>query len=91
MVGAEIGFYTHPEARGAGVLGEAFPASVRHSFDVLGLRRLTMFAADSNEGSKRLALRAGFNEFGTQPLAASSAGKIEDLLGYELLAEAGDQ
>ena len=90
VVGAEIGFYTHPEARGAGVLGEAFPASVRHSFDVLGLRRLTMFAADSNEGSKRLALRAGFNEFGTQPLAASSAGKIEDLLGYELLADAGD-
>ena len=46
-----------------------------------------MFAADSNEGSKRLALRAGFNEFGIQPLAASSAGKIEDLVGYELLAD----
>ncbi|MEP9393716.1 GNAT family N-acetyltransferase [Gordonia sp. VNQ95] len=87
VVGAEAGFYTHPESRGLGVLGETFPAAVRHSFDVLGLRRLTMFAADSNEGSKKLALRAGFHEFGTQPLAASSDGHIEDLVGYELLRD----
>ncbi|MGC4933648.1 GNAT family N-acetyltransferase [Gordonia sp. DT30] len=86
VTGAEIGFYTHPAARGNGVLGEAFPAAVRHIFDVLGIRRLTMFAAASNEGSRALAGNAGFNEFGTQPLAASSDGHIEDLVGYELLA-----
>lgn len=87
VVGAEVGFYTHPDARGSGVLGETLPAAVRHSFDVLGLRRLTMFAADSNEGSKKLALRAGFHEFGTQPLAASSDGHLEDLVGFELLRD----
>ncbi|MEE3850971.1 GNAT family N-acetyltransferase [Gordonia sp. LSe1-13] len=87
VVGAEIGFYTHPEARGRGVLGETFPAAVRHCFETLDIRRLTMFAADSNEGSKALARRAGMHEFGTQPLAASSGGVLEDLVGYELLRE----
>ena len=33
------------------------------------------------------AQRAGFHEFGVQPLAASSDGHIEDLVGYELLRE----
>ena len=87
VTGAEAGFYTHPEARGSGVLGEAFPAAVRHAFDDLGMRRLTLFAADSNTGSKMLAERAGMREFGTQPLAASSAGQMEDLVGYELLRD----
>ncbi|MCX2964481.1 GNAT family N-acetyltransferase [Gordonia sp. SW 21] len=87
VTGAEIGFYTHPDARGSGVLGETFPAAVRHCFDVLDIRRMTMFAADSNEGSKALARRAGLREFGTQPLAASSAGRLEDLVGYELLRD----
>lgn len=87
VTGAEIGFYTHPASRGKGVLGEAFPAAARHIFDVLDIRRLTMFAAASNEGSRALARNAGFTEFGTQPLAATSDGHIEDLVGYELLRE----
>ena len=87
MTGAEIGFYTHPASRGNGVLSEAFPAAVRHIFTELDVRRLTMFAAASNDGSRALARNAGFNEFGTQPLAASSDGHIEDLIGYELLRD----
>ncbi|AZG48458.1 GNAT family N-acetyltransferase [Gordonia insulae] len=87
VTGAEAGFYTHPDARGSGVLGETFPAAVRHAFDVLGLRRLTLFAADSNKGSKALAESAGLRWFGTQPLAARSDGVLEDLVGYQLLRE----
>ncbi|GAB92952.1 hypothetical protein GORHZ_197_01090 [Gordonia rhizosphera NBRC 16068] len=87
VTGAEAGFYTHPEARGTGVLRETFPAAVRHSFDVLGLRRLTLFAAASNKGSWALAEAAGMHRFGTQPLAALSAGVMEDLFGYELLRD----
>ena len=85
VTGAEAGFYTHPDSRGIGALGETFPAVVEHAFDVLGLRRLTLFAADSNTGSKALAEAAGFRWFGTQPLAARSGGVFEDLVGYELL------
>lgn len=85
VTGAEAGFYTHPDSRGIGALGETFPAVVEHAFDVLGLRRLTLFAADSNTGSKALAESAGFRWFGTQPLAARSGGVFEDLVGYELL------
>ena len=87
VTGAEAGFYTHPEARGKGVLGEAFPAAVRYAFDKLGFRRLTLFAADSNEGSKKLARIAGFREFGTQKLAARSDGVFEDLVGFELFRD----
>ncbi|GAA3697025.1 GNAT family N-acetyltransferase [Gordonia hankookensis] len=87
VTGAEAGFYTHPDARGGGVLAEAFPAVVDHAFGVMGLRRLTMFAAMSNTGSKSLAQSAGFREFGTQQLAASSAGVFEDLIGFELLRD----
>ncbi|MGW9264452.1 GNAT family N-acetyltransferase, partial [Gordonia terrae] len=87
VTGAEAGFYTHPEARGKGVLAEAFPAAVRYAFDKLGFRRLTLFAADSNEGSKKLARNAGFREFGTQKLAARSDGVFEDLVGFELFCD----
>ncbi|MGV9714257.1 GNAT family N-acetyltransferase [Gordonia sp. NPDC003424] len=87
VTGAEVGFYTHPDARGAGVLGEAMPAVVRHAFEVLDLRRLTLLAASSNTGSVKLAESAGFRHFGTQKLAAQSAGEFEDLLCYELLRE----
>lgn len=88
VVGAEVGFYTHPDARGSGVLSEAFGAVVRHAFDDFGLRRLTLFAAESNTGSVTLAEKAGFRHFGTQELAARSDGIFEDLLGFELF---GDQ
>ncbi|WP_317451345.1 GNAT family N-acetyltransferase [Gordonia jinghuaiqii] len=87
VTGAEAGFYTHPETRGRGVLAEAFPASVRYAFDKLGFRRLTLFAADSNEGSKKLARTAGFREVSSQKLAARSDGVFEDLIGFELLRD----
>ena len=90
VTGAEVGFFTHPDARGSGVLGEAVPASVRHAFDVLGFRRLTLLAADSNKGSKSLATRAGMHYYGTQRLAARSAGVFEDLVAYELLRDDPD-
>ena len=90
VTGAEVGFYTHPESRGTGVLGEAVPASVQHAFDVLGFRRLTLLAADSNKGSKSLATRAGMHYYGTQRLAARSAGIFEDLVAYELLRDDPD-
>ncbi|MDL9936733.1 GNAT family N-acetyltransferase [Gordonia sp. ABSL1-1] len=87
VTGAEAGFYTHPDARGSGVLREAFGAVVPHCFGELGLRRLTMFAADSNAGSKALACAAGFRVIGVQESAARTGGVFEDLVGYELLAD----
>ncbi|MEO9329853.1 GNAT family N-acetyltransferase [Gordonia aurantiaca] len=87
VTGAEAGFYTHPDARGKGVLGEAFPASVQYAFEKFGFRRLTLFAADSNTGSKKLARAAGFREVSRQKLAARSAGVYEDLIGYELYVD----
>lgn len=60
---------------------------VAHAFDDLDLRRLTLMAAESNLGSQKLAEKAGFHHFGTQPSAALSGEVMEDLIGYELLRD----
>lgn len=82
--GAEAGFYTHPDARGIGVLRETFPAAVEHAFAEFGLRRMTLLSAASNTGSRALAEASGFREVGVQQLAALSGDDYEDLVGYEL-------
>lgn len=84
VTGAEIGYWTHPAARGRGVLSEAMPAVIEHAFNEFGLRRLTLYAAESNEGSRAIAESAGFTEFGVQSLAARTDGEFEDLHCFEL-------
>ena len=66
---AEIGFWTHPAARGAGVMTEACALAVRHAFvpeddGGLGLRRLKIFAAEGNVASRRVIAANGFVETG---------------------------
>lgn len=87
VTGAEVGYWSHPEARGRGVLKQALPAVIEHALDRNGLdlRRLTLYAAASNQGSNALALGAGFRQFGVQTLAARTDGVFEDLIGYEYL------
>lgn len=87
VTGAEVGYWTHPDARGRGVLSEAMPAVVEHAFGEFDLRRLTLYAAASNEGSRAIAESAGFSEFGVQPLAARTDGVFEDLHCFELLRD----
>jgi RimJ/RimL family protein N-acetyltransferase len=67
----EIGYWTHPEARGRGMTLEAVRLMARHAFidredGGLGLDRLCLFAAAENEGSNAIARRAGFTLVGTE-------------------------
>ena len=68
---AEIGYWTHPEARGRGVMTEACRLVVRHAFipeadGGLGLQRLTVLAGVDNTASRRVIEANGFTLFGIE-------------------------
>ena len=84
----EIGYWTHPAARGRGIMTEAVRLTVRHALDPEGLdrRRLVLYAAAGNPASNAIALAAGFTHYGTQHAAERLGdGTYDDLHGYELL------
>ena len=86
----EVGYWTHPAARGRGVTQEAVARAVRHAFvdtedGGLGLRRLVAHAAVGNEASHRVLVANGFRPTGVERDAAVVAGESADLAGYDLL------
>lgn len=84
----ELGYWSHPEARGRGLMTAAVRAAVAYALDPGGLdrRRLSCYAAAGNMASRRIAEAAGFSEFGTQRAAERLGdGSYDDLVGYELL------
>jgi RimJ/RimL family protein N-acetyltransferase len=84
----EVGYWTHPDARGRGYMTEAVRAVVEHAFDPAGLdrSRLVLYAAAGNPPSNAVAVAAGFRHFGTQAAAELLGdGSVDDLHGYELL------
>jgi ribosomal-protein-alanine N-acetyltransferase len=84
----EIGYWTHPAARGQGVMTEATRMVVDHALDPAGLdrRRLVLYAAADNAASNAIAVAAGFSHYGTQRVAERLGdGSFDDLQGYELV------
>ena len=84
----EVGYWMHPDARGQGVMTEALQLLVPHAFDPDGLdrRRLSLYAADGNAASNKVAEASGFARYGTQTRAERLGdGTYVDLHGYELL------
>jgi len=57
---AEVGYWTAPEARRQGYTAEAVRAICRWGFAELELQRIEWIAFDGNEGSRAVALKAGF-------------------------------
>lgn len=57
---ADVGFMTAPWARGKGYMSAALRAAVRFGFAELGLERIEWRANVGNEGSRRVAEKAGF-------------------------------
>jgi RimJ/RimL family protein N-acetyltransferase len=89
----EIGYWTHPEARGRGVMSEAVRLAVRHAFipredGGLGRRRLRLNAADGNSASLHIARANGFVPIGqdrqSEPLGD---GTFADLMRFDLLVD----
>lgn len=68
---AEIGYWTHPQGRGRGLMGAAVGRVVDHAFAPedsggLGLRRLFVRAAEGNAASAHVARSQGFVDTGRE-------------------------
>ena len=88
----EIGYWTHPDARGRGVMSEAVTLAARHALlpaddGGLGLQRVFLRVAAGNESSARVALKAGFTEVGVDRGAERLRdGTVTDFRRFDLLA-----
>lgn len=87
-----LGYWTHPDARGAGVTTTAAQAVVRHTLTATseagaGLRLLTARVAVDNVASQRVLERAGFRRKGrTRQSDALLDGTHTDEFTYDQLA-----
>ena len=88
---AEIGYWTHPEARGRGLMTEACGLAVRHCFTPydeggLGLERLEAIVGEGNTGSRHVVEGNGFTLVGRERRALRIGdGSLVDSLRYDLL------
>lgn len=83
---AEIGYWTHPAARGGGVMTEAVGLVIRHAFDTMKLQRLSLNAATGNAASNQIAITNGFRLVGTETRSEPLGdGTFSDMNVYELL------
>lgn len=87
----ELGYWTHPAARGRGLTARAVRLAARHGLTPrdaggIGLSRLVIRAAVGNVASQRVAERAGFRMVGCDRAAqVLRDGIAVDLLRYDLL------
>ncbi|HEY0949481.1 GNAT family N-acetyltransferase [Nocardioides sp.] len=82
----EIGYWTHPDARGRRLTVKAARLAIGYGFDVLELPRLSGYAAAGNRASWRVLERLGMQRIGVQRGATHTGdGAPADLVGYDLL------
>ena len=92
-VDGEIGFWTHPDSRGRGVMTEACRLVVRHAFvpgddGGLGLSRVTAYSAVENAASRHVIESCGFRQYGVERRGLTLGdGSLTDLACYDLLLE----
>ena len=90
---AEIGYWTHPDARGRGVATEACGLGVGHAFLAregggLGLRRLSAYAGADNLASHKVLEASGFTRYGVERGSTLVAGgAFIDTFAYDQLAD----
>ena len=83
----EIGYWMAPEARRRGIGARATRMLAEWAVTKLGLERVELLANPENEGSQRLAERAGFTREGVLRRYRRRHGVREDLVMYSLLAD----
>lgn len=65
-VQVEIGYRTHRDARGRGLMTRALTLLTGHLFETLDLLRVTAHAAVANAASRHVIESAGFRQFGVE-------------------------
>lgn len=87
LTAGEIGYWTHPDARGRGVMTAAVGLVVGHAFEGLGLRLVRACAARDNTASRRVLSANGLVEQGVERLGTVVGTGRVDALVYDLLRE----
>lgn len=86
-VQCEIGYWTHPDARGRGLMTRAMGVVTDHVLHDLGVRRAVAFAAVDNTASRRVIEANGFTQFGVERLGIEVRTGRADMALYDVLAE----
>jgi len=90
---AQVGYWSHPAGRGQGAMTTAVRTATEWAMcptaeGGLGARRLYLLTSARNQGSRRLAERAGFEHVGTERGSAPVAGGgYEDNALYDRLRD----
>ena len=83
----QVGYWTHPDARGRGVMTTAVALVLEHAFEVLGLRRVKAYAATGNVASRHVLEASGLTEQGVERLGTVVADGRVDAVVYDVLRE----
>ena len=82
----EIGYWTHPEARGRGLMTRAMGLLTRHVVQDPGVARVTAYAAVDNSASRHVIEANGFRQYGVERLGALVRSGRADMALYDVLA-----
>jgi RimJ/RimL family protein N-acetyltransferase len=83
----ELGYWTHPDARGRGVMTAAVALALEHAFGSLGLLRVRAYAATGNAASRHVLEANGMTEQGLERLrSVLPEGRVDAVL-YDVLRE----
>ena len=85
-VECELGYWTHPEARGRGVATRAMSLATSWLFDELRVNRVKAMAAVDNVASRRVIEKCGYHQTGVERLGGGGPEAGEALALYDLLA-----
>ena len=83
----EVGYWTHPAARGRGVMTAAVGLVLTHAFETLGLQRVKAYAARDNAASRRVLEANGLTEHGVERLGTVLGDGRADAVLYDVLRE----
>ena len=83
----EVGYWVKREARGRGVATRALGLIARWALVDKGLGRFQLRADVANEGSQRVAMKAGFVREGVLRSALVHNGERRDVIMYSLVRE----
>ncbi|CUR60297.1 putative GCN5-related N-acetyltransferase [metagenome] len=84
---AEVGYWTHPDARGRAVATAATRLALHHALGDLGLRQVRAMAAVDNVASRRVLERVGMRQWGVEREGIQVRSGWVDAACYDVRAD----
>jgi ribosomal-protein-serine acetyltransferase len=84
---AAIGYWLNKQAEGKGIMTRCCTALINYGFNELGLQRIEIKAATTNEKSQAIPRRLAFQQEGILRQAELVGGKFLDLVLFAMLKE----